>query len=223
MEENDFVVDLEEVLGQYCIDGSVYLQGNLHEDLLLPGTVCEALVVKPVNGVPLPKLGLDQNSDDADWETVRIQSISVRSVEKEESSVSVVVRVFHVKGLNWDMSVVAQSVESKDIRIKAPAPPVQPPSDSEVEYLEGLKLGLSGWSTVTVRTIPDVEVQIKEEPKPEEVGVSNEVEGEKEEEEFPEEKPTMFTGFEAAPDAETLLQEPKKKTAKFKKRKRKKT
>lgn len=45
----------------------------------------------------------------------------------------------------------------------------------------------------------------------------------REEEEFPEEKPTMFTGFEAAPDAETLLQEPKKKTAKFKKRKRKKT
>uniref|UniRef100_A0A7S3LSU4 Matrin-type domain-containing protein n=1 Tax=Aplanochytrium stocchinoi TaxID=215587 RepID=A0A7S3LSU4_9STRA len=203
-EEDEEEIDENEVLGQYFMDDTLYLQGNWHEDLLVPGTMCEALIFRNSAN----EVGGDDEEDVADWEAVTIEKVTLRSIKETKTSVTVITRVYHVTSLQTatgvnsvavnsgtrdsndegdmfasdsnpeDDSKSEQDHEQKDktaaeekesatqpdnlsivaarnIRLKAPRPPSQPPTIEELQQIEKHKMGLSAWTTVAVRTVTE--------------------------------------------------------------------
>ncbi|GBG33037.1 Hypothetical Protein FCC1311_092612 [Hondaea fermentalgiana] len=142
-----YQVDSDLILGQYSVDGVLYLEGVLHEDLLQEGCPCEAVRVLPPKGDHDAASGLQVNEDqedepepEEDWCSARIARVSASF----NAGSNAWEREYTVK---FDDDGVEEVIQCTDLRIVAPKPPFLAPSlapggDNEAQ---------GGWSTVAVQ------------------------------------------------------------------------
>ena len=144
-EEEGAVLSEGDILGQYEVDGQVYLQGDYHCDILVPGTTCQAI-----------------SSKDDDWRSARISQVRAsRNPEKNE-----IVRKYDVVFDNDETT--QRDLPARDIRLLAPRCPapqqlIAARVRAEREAETAAKPG--AWTSIT-RLIPlatPEEVIVKEE------------------------------------------------------------
>lgn len=148
IDEIDQVVEPGEILGQYTMDGVLFLQGNWHEDLLVDGTPCEAIIVDDDD---------NDHDDDDGWKSGYVNNVSV------------IREGIKIKRNYWLMlqgETKPRLVNPRDIRLRAPKPP---PIESKEE-----KDAADGWETIAVRVTNETttESNIKQE-EPNQLKISN--------------------------------------------------
>ncbi len=139
----------EQVLGQYEIDGIVYLEGRLHQDLLQVGRRCEAVVLeKPTaasgNGDADEAHELPEPAADEHGEEAEAEEEVWREAEVVEAANIVSDRPQRRLTLRFLPDGPTCQVPAKDIRIAAPPPPPIPAPVPRGE-----------WSVVSVRVVTD--------------------------------------------------------------------
>jgi hypothetical protein len=146
----------EQVLGQYEIDGVVYLEGRLHHDLLQVGRRCEAIVLEK----PAPRAadrgegGSAEALEQPEPAAEEHEEAAAAGDEAEEEvwRQAEVVEAANMAGGKPQRRLTLRFlpdgptcvVPAKDIRIVAPPPPPIPPPVARGE-----------WSVVSVRVVTD--------------------------------------------------------------------
>lgn len=149
-ESEEEEVDPEEVLGQYTLDGALFVQGNWHEDLLVSGTECEVFIDNKYIF----------NEEDVEWRPAEVAQVQVKTIKFKDASGDVKnrsIRAYTVKVRRSDGSELVLPIDPKEIRLRAPKPPVNPPTAAEQAAIEKTELeGVkdAGWSTVSVSMVP---------------------------------------------------------------------
>jgi len=127
-DEEEYDVFPDEVLGQYSINGVVYLDGRFHEDLLKPAMNCEAVRLTDAGG-----------EMEEMWEKARITFVQVRHELRRGLK-----RLCHDYTVKFDADGAIERKRSNDIRVVAPKLANQEIHENEAGV---------GWSTVSVRYI----------------------------------------------------------------------
>ena len=150
-EEEEEEVDPDEVLGQYTLDDTLFLQGNWHEDLLVVGTVCEVFIDNQYIF----------NEEDVEWRPAEVAEVQVKTVKHKDAAGDVKnmsLRAYKVKVHRADGSELVLPIDPKEIRLRAPKPPEQLPTAEEEKQIELAELqGMKdpGWSTVSVSVVDE--------------------------------------------------------------------
>ncbi len=112
---NTITVVPNQVLGQYFVDNKVYLEGNMHEDLLSIGRHCQAVMLID---------STDNETDQVDvWCDCTILSIKKKSMLNTHKTYRKFAVVFDENSLISKNSNALKLIPSRDLRIPAPGPP----------------------------------------------------------------------------------------------------
>mmetsp|Transcript_10115 Transcript_10115/g.19828 ORF Transcript_10115/g.19828 Transcript_10115/m.19828 type:complete len:502 (+) Transcript_10115:162-1667(+) len=143
-----YQVEEDAVLGQYSVDGVLYLEGVLHEDLLQEGCVCEAVriiskVEEDAENEVFPGAeedGEDDEEPEEDWRSAKVVKVSAEF----DSTTDQWKREYTVR---FDEDGLERSFPCTDLRIVAPPPPQQ----ACIDMPDSSSSENGGWSTVSVR------------------------------------------------------------------------
>jgi len=161
VEEDPIHFAEDQVLGQYSVNGVVYLEGSMHEDLLSEGRRCEAVKI-----VTVQEEGLDQEEEV--WCSAKV------------TNAKVVPGSGGLEQYTYDVSLESgeelRGLDSRDIRLIAPkAPPLRDQESTgewstvSVKYTVVEPKATSNFSGVSAAGIPPNQSAVKAEPhiKPE--------------------------------------------------------